>query len=62
MGDGYPYTYHPTGVIGLIKHSHIRDDLIDARGRVDIHRLQPVGRPAGAEYCYVREIFAMQRP
>lgn len=59
IGDG---PGHSTVVIGLIKHIHIRDDLIDAQGRIDIHRLQPVGRLAGNEYCYVREIFEMQRP
>lgn len=53
---------HSTVVIGLIKHMHIRDDLIDPQGRIDIRRLQPIGRLAGSEYCYVRDIFEMQRP
>jgi hypothetical protein len=40
---------------------HVRDDLIDERHRVDITRLQPIGRLAGASYAYVHEIFDMAR-
>ncbi len=53
---------HSTVVIGLIKHIHIRDDLLDEQGRVDIHRLQAIGRLGKFEYCSVRDIFEMQRP
>lgn len=53
---------HATVVIGLIKHMHIRDELFNEQGRVDIHRLQPIGRLGGLEYCSVRDIFEMQRP
>lgn len=50
-----------TLVIGLIRHIYIRDDVIDERGYIDIHRLEPVGRLAGNSYCYVHETFTLIR-
>ncbi len=50
-----------TMVIGYIKHIHIRDELVDEGLRVDIARLQPIGRLAGNGYCYVRELFDLER-
>ncbi|MCU0493048.1 MAG: flavin reductase family protein [Chloroflexaceae bacterium] len=58
LGEGQGST---TLVVGVIKHMHLRDDLLDDKGRVDIHRLQPVGRLAGNSYCYVRETFDLVR-
>jgi len=50
-------------VLGEIVHFHVRDDLYDAAtGRVDMHRLKPVGRLAGHLYAHVRDIFEMKRP
>ena len=50
-------------VIGEIVHFHLRDDIYDARtGRVDMHRLRPVGRLAGHLYTHVHDIFEMKRP
>jgi flavin reductase (DIM6/NTAB) family NADH-FMN oxidoreductase RutF len=49
-----------TLVIGLITYIHIRDDLI-SNGRIDIAKLQPVGRLAGNGYTYVRDMFEMVR-
>jgi flavin reductase (DIM6/NTAB) family NADH-FMN oxidoreductase RutF len=38
-------------VIGEVVHVHLRDDLYDpATGRLDMHRLRPVGRLAGHLY------------
>lgn len=54
-----------TLVIGQILVAHVRDDLddmIDARHRVDLHKLQPVARLAGNDYAYVRETFTLVRP
>lgn len=50
-------------VLGEIVHFHLRDDVYDAAtGRVDMHRLRPVGRLAGHLYTHVHEIFEMKRP
>ena len=50
-------------VIGEIVHFHIRDNLYDlTTGRIDMHRLRPVGRLAGHMYTHVHDIFAMKRP
>jgi len=50
-------------VIGQIVQLHLRDDVYDpASGRLDMHKLQPVGRLAGHLYTHVHEIFEMKRP
>jgi flavin reductase (DIM6/NTAB) family NADH-FMN oxidoreductase RutF len=50
-------------VLGEIVHFHVRDDLYDAAsGRIDMHRLKPVGRLAGQMYTHVHDIFSMKRP
>jgi flavin reductase (DIM6/NTAB) family NADH-FMN oxidoreductase RutF len=50
-------------VIGEIIHLHVRDDVYDpATGRIDMHRLRPVGRLAGHLYTHVHDIFEMKRP
>jgi len=50
-------------VLGEIVYFHIRDDLYNpATGRIDMHRLQPVGRLAGNLYTHVHDIFEMKRP
>jgi len=50
-------------VIGEIVYFHVRDGLYDAAtGRIDLHRLHPVGRLAGNLYTHVHDIFEMKRP
>ena len=50
-------------VIGEIVYFHIRDDIYDpATGRLDMHRLRPIGRLAGNLYSHIHEIFEMKRP
>lgn len=50
-------------IIGEIVHVHVRDDVYDpATGRLDMHRLTPVGRLAGHLYAHVHDIFEMKRP
>ncbi len=50
-------------VFGEIVHLHVRDDLFDpATGRIDVKRLQPVGRLAGNLYAHIHDIFEMKRP
>ncbi len=50
-----------TLVVGTILVAHVRDDLIDDRYRIDVHKLQPVGRLAGNDYVYVRDVFSLAR-
>jgi flavin reductase (DIM6/NTAB) family NADH-FMN oxidoreductase RutF len=50
-------------IVGEIVHVHVRDDVFDpATGRLDMHRLKPVGRLAGHLYTHVHDIFEMKRP
>ena len=50
-------------IVGEIVHMHVRDDVFDpATGRLDMHRLTPVGRLAGHLYTHVHDIFEMKRP
>ena len=50
-------------VLGEIVYFHIRDDLYNpSTGRIDMHRLHPVGRLAGNLYTHVHDIFEMKRP
>jgi len=50
-------------VLGEIVYFHIRDDLYNPNtGRIDMHRLHPVGRLAGNLYTHVHDIFEMKRP
>ncbi|GAB4194333.1 MAG: flavin reductase family protein [Roseiflexaceae bacterium] len=50
-----------TLVIGTIALMHIRDDLINERHHINLQRLRPIARLAGADYAYVRETFSMPR-
>ena len=50
-----------TLVIGTIALFHLRDDLVDARHHVDIHKLRPIARLAGSGYAYVHDTFEMVR-
>jgi len=50
-------------IVGEIVHMHVRDDVFDpSTGRLDMHRLKPVGRLAGHLYTHVHDIFEMKRP
>jgi flavin reductase (DIM6/NTAB) family NADH-FMN oxidoreductase RutF len=50
-------------VLGEIVYFHIRDDLYNPNiGRIDMHKLHPVGRLAGELYTHVHDIFEMKRP
>ncbi len=50
-----------TLVVGIIRHMHIRDDLLDERNHIDIARYQPIGRLAGSSYAYIHELFDLVR-
>jgi flavin reductase (DIM6/NTAB) family NADH-FMN oxidoreductase RutF len=50
-------------VLGEIVYFHLRDEIYDHQaGRIDMHRLQPVGRLAGQMYTHVHDLFEMPRP
>ena len=50
-------------VLGQIVQWHVRDDVYDAAtGRLDMHRLRPVGRLCGNLYSHIHQIFEMKRP
>jgi flavin reductase (DIM6/NTAB) family NADH-FMN oxidoreductase RutF len=50
-------------VLGEIVQWHVRDDVYDPKtGRLDMHRLRPVGRLCGNLYSHIHQIFEMKRP
>ena len=50
-------------ILGEIIYWHVRDEIYDqATGRIDLHRLRPVGRLAGNSYAHIHDIFEMKRP
>lgn len=49
-------------VLGEIVYFHIRDNLYDANGRIDMQALRPLGRLAGNMYAHIHDIFEMKRP
>jgi flavin reductase (DIM6/NTAB) family NADH-FMN oxidoreductase RutF len=51
-----------TLAIGVIQMIHARADIINARRYIDITKLRPIARLAGASYAYVHETFDMVRP
>ena len=49
--------------LGEVVQWHVRDDVYDAAtGRLDMHRLRPVGRLTGNLYSHIHQIFEMKRP
>lgn len=46
-------------VIGQVTHVWLEDGLADDRLRVDPHKLEPIGRLAGKQYCRVIDVFDM---
>jgi flavin reductase (DIM6/NTAB) family NADH-FMN oxidoreductase RutF len=47
-------------ILGRVRHIHI-DDALYANGRIDIDKLDPVGRLAGDWYSTVRDRFELER-
>jgi flavin reductase (DIM6/NTAB) family NADH-FMN oxidoreductase RutF len=51
-----------TLVIGVIQLIHARANIINERHHIDITKLRPISRLAGASYAFVHETFDMVRP
>jgi flavin reductase (DIM6/NTAB) family NADH-FMN oxidoreductase RutF len=51
-----------TLAIGVVQMIHVRSDIINERRYIDITKLRPIARLAGAGYAYVHETFDMVRP
>lgn len=47
-------------VVGEVVLFHVRDDLVEDT-KIDVARLAPIGRLAGARYNHVRDVFEMER-
>jgi len=47
-------------IIGEVVYFHVADDLYED-GRIDIPKMKPIGRLAGAGYCRVTDLFDMPR-
>lgn len=48
-------------VVGVVLYIHVRDDILNEKGYIDVYRLQPVGRLGGTRYCTIRETFDLSR-
>ncbi|MCA9778249.1 MAG: flavin reductase, partial [Candidatus Eremiobacteraeota bacterium] len=48
-------------ILGEVLCIEIDDEVMDGT-RVDLEKLQPIGRLAGSDYCGVQETFAYDRP
>jgi flavin reductase (DIM6/NTAB) family NADH-FMN oxidoreductase RutF len=55
-----PYGAHL--VIAEVVRIHVRDDLLIENNRIDLRRLQAVGRLTGDWYCSTAEQYELQRP
>lgn len=50
-----------TLVLGAVLAIRFREDMVDARMRVDVGALRPLGRLQGNDYCRVTERFTVER-
>ena len=51
-----------TLVVGRVVHLHVDESVLLGDDKIDLKRLQPIGRLSGAAYCRVTDIFEMKRP
>jgi flavin reductase (DIM6/NTAB) family NADH-FMN oxidoreductase RutF len=49
-------------VIGRVVHMHVDEAVLLEEDEIDVARLDPIGRLAGASYCRVTDMFEMRRP
>jgi flavin reductase (DIM6/NTAB) family NADH-FMN oxidoreductase RutF len=52
----------PNLVIGEVLAIHVREEILDATGRVDPRKLKTIARLGGDWYCRTSDLFAMKRP
>jgi flavin reductase (DIM6/NTAB) family NADH-FMN oxidoreductase RutF len=51
-----------TLVVGRVVHLHVDSSVLLGEDKIDLARLQPIGRLSGAGYCRVTDVFDMARP
>ncbi|MDN4494608.1 flavin reductase family protein [Ureibacillus aquaedulcis] len=49
-------------VIGEVVQFHLSDEIYEENGRINVERLNPVSRLAGAEYAEIGGLFSIKRP
>ncbi|MFN8374880.1 MAG: flavin reductase family protein [Anaerolineae bacterium] len=49
-------------VIGRIVYAHVSDEVLIGADKIDLAKLQPVGRLAGTSYARVTDVFDLVRP
>jgi flavin reductase (DIM6/NTAB) family NADH-FMN oxidoreductase RutF len=49
-------------VIGQVLHVHLDEQILLEGDKIDLGRLRPIGRLAGASYCRVSDLFELPRP
>lgn len=49
-------------VVGKVVHIHVADEIMYGGDKIDVQKLQPIGRLSGASYCRVTDLFQMERP
>jgi len=49
-------------VVGQVVHIHVSEDVLYDGNKIDLVKLQPIGRLAGTAYTRVTDLFDMQRP
>lgn len=49
-------------VTGEVVYAHLDDAILDGEGKVDVGRIDAVGRLAGSHYDAVESRFRMERP
>lgn len=49
-------------IIGRVVHLHVEDSILFGGDKIDLLKLQPIGRLAGSSYCRVTDLFELVRP
>jgi flavin reductase (DIM6/NTAB) family NADH-FMN oxidoreductase RutF len=49
-------------VIGEILMMHVRDEVLDEKGRIDPRKLKTIARLGGDDYCRTTDVFQIPRP
>jgi hypothetical protein len=51
-----------TLILGLVKHIHVRNDVLTERGTVDPTKFKPLGRLGACAYSTLGDGFQLSRP